>query len=61
MKNCMVCGGSLNEAEYGICNTCNSEGDNECPSCGNKDYTWRNGSGEMQCDTCGYDEVVDGI
>ena len=57
----MVCSGSLNEYEFGICNTCNSEGDKECPQCGNSEYTWRNASGSLQCENCGYDECMDGV
>jgi len=29
---------------------------NMCPNCGSMERTWRNGSGELQCDNCGYEE-----
>lgn len=31
----------------------------ECPECGSTKHTWQNGSGEIQCDNCGYDECND--
>jgi hypothetical protein len=30
--------------------------DESCPNCGDEDNIWKNSSGELQCDNCGYEE-----
>lgn len=30
--------------------------DESCPNCGDEDNIWKNSSGEIQCDNCGFDE-----
>lgn len=34
-----------------------------CPNCGceDQDLVWTNGSGQIQCDNCGYEETEDDI
>lgn len=36
-----------------------SKNKTECPECGNRKEVWTNGSGEIQCDNCGYDETLE--